>query len=92
MGIYRLIVRITFKNKVYLIPPPFDECYFGSDPLRIMTVMNPHDKRSCELPTFAISIYHKILESNVSEDYEVSDEGRVWFEKNFNDEYYMLLD
>ena len=92
MGIYRLIVIFRYNNKEYIIPPSFEDCYFGSKPLKMMVVMNPYDKRSCSLPTFAVSIYHKILDTNMTEDEVLRDEGMIWFEKNFNEEYFILLD
>ena len=92
MGIYRLIVKFRCNNKEYIIPPSFEECYFGSNPLQMIVVMNPYDERSCSLPTFAVSIYHQILDTNMTEDEDLREEGMMWFEKNFNEEYFILLD
>ena len=92
MGIYRLIVKFRYNNKEYIIPTSFEKCYFGSKPLKMIVVPNPYDERSCSLPTFAVSIYHQILDTNMTEDEDLREEGMMWFEKNFNEEYFILLD
>ena len=33
-------MQIQYKNKTYTIPKPFNQCYFGADPIKEITVLN----------------------------------------------------
>ena len=87
---------INYNNKDYTIPKPFDQCFFGSDPLKEMTVHNrfndEHHQQSAKLPAFAVAIYDTIIGSEMSEDYKTMQKGLTWFQKNFIKQYYTLLD
>ena len=88
---------IEYKNKVYRIPAPFDQCYFGADPTKEMTIGNRFNDESgpvqfAKLPAFAVAIYDTIIGAEMSEDYTTMQKGLTWFQKNFVDEYYTLLD
>ena len=52
---------ITYNNKTYKIPKPFDQCNFGMNPIKELTIMNrfnePGAVQSAKLPAFAVAIY-----------------------------------
>jgi len=87
---------IRYKGKNYEIPKPFTNCYFGADPTKLMTIHNRFSdetfQQSCALPAFAVAIYDTTIGAEASEDYDLMNKGREWFQKNFTDEYYTLLD
>jgi len=86
----------TYNNKDITIPKPFDQCFFGSNPLKEMTIHNrfnnEHHQVSAQLPTFAVAIYDTIIGAEMSEDYDTMQKGITWFQKNFTDAYFKLLD
>ena len=90
------IINIKYNGKTYVIPKPFNQCYFGSNPLKEMTIHNrvndEHHKQSAQLPAFAVAIYDTIIGSEMSEDYDTMQKGLTWFQKNFTNAYYSLLD
>ena len=45
-----------------------------------------------KLPAFAVAIYDTIIGSEMSEDYDTMQKGITWFQKNFTDAYFKLLD
>ena len=100
MGYYGNIERITmniqYKDKTYVIPKPFDQCFFGADPAKEMTIHNRFSdetfQQSARIPAFAVAIYDTIIGAEASEDYDLMNKGREWFQKNFIDAYYTLLD
>ena len=107
MGYYGNIERITYDNsknmeynnikgKNYKIPEPFTKCYFGADPTKEMTIFNRFSdetfQQSARIPAFAVAIYDTIIGAEASEDYDLMNKGREWFQKNFIDAYYTLLD
>ena len=100
MGYYGNIERITmniqYKDKTYVIPKPFDQCFFGADPAKEMTIHNRFSdetfQQSARIPAFAVAIYDTTIGAEASEDYDLMNKGREWFQKNFTDAYYTLLD
>ena len=88
--------EINYNNKTYKIPAPFDQCYFGSEPTKEMTIMNRFSdetfQQSAKLPAFAVAIYDTIIGCEQVEDYTTMQKGLTWFQKNFVNEYYTLLD
>ena len=87
---------INYNNKDITIPKPFDQCFFGSDPTKEMTVHNrfndEHHQQSATLPAFAVAIYDTIIGSERVEDYDTMQKGLTWFQKNFTNAYMNLLD
>ena len=87
---------INYNNKDITIPKPFDQCFFGSNPQKEMTIHNrfndEHYQLSAKLPAFAVAIYDTIIGAEQTEDYTLMQKGLTWFQKNFTDEYYVLLD
>ena len=91
------MTTITYNNKQYNIPKPFDQCFFGAEPTKVMTIGNRFNDESgsgqfAKLPAFAVAIYDTIIGSEQVEDYDTMQKGLTWFQKNFTDEYYVLLD
>ena len=89
-------MNITYNNKTYTIPKPFDQCNFGANPIHGLTIMNrfnePGFVQSAKLPAFAVAIYDTIIGAEATEDYKTMQKGLTWFQKNFVNEYYTLLD
>ena len=89
-------MNIQYKGKDYKIPEPFTKCYFGEDPTHELTIHNRFSdetfSQSCKLPAFAVAIYDTIIGAEASEDFKLMQKGISWFQKNFTDEYYILLD
>ena len=87
---------IKYNNKEYKIPKPFDQCFFGAEPTKVMTIFNRFNdegsQQYAKLPAFAVAIYDTIIGAEASEDYKLMQKGLDWFSRNFTDEYYVLLD
>ena len=87
---------IKYNNKEYKIPKPFDQCFFGAEPTKVMTIGNRFNdegsQQYAKLPAFAVAIYDTIIGAEASEDYKLMQKGLDWFSRNFTDEYYALLD
>ena len=86
----------TYNNKDITIPKPFDSCFFGSNPLKEMTIHNrfndEHHQVSAKIPAFAVAIYDTIIGAEQTEDYDTMQKGLDWFSRNFTDAYFKLLD
>ncbi len=89
-------MNITYNNKTYTIPKPFDQCYFGAEPTKEMTIFNRFSdetfQQSAKLPAFAVAIYDTIIGCEATEDYDTMQKGLDWFSRNFTKEYMALLD
>ena len=51
---------IKYNNKTYIIPKPFDQCFFGDEPTKMMTIGNRFNDESgpgqfAKLPAFAVA-------------------------------------
>ena len=59
-----------------------------------MTIFNRFSdetfQQSARIPAFAVS--DTTIGAEASEDYDLMNKGREWFQKNFIDAYYTLLD
>jgi hypothetical protein len=82
-------MNIQYKGKDYKIPEPFTKCYFGADPAKEMTIHNRFSdetfQQSARIPAFAVAIYDTIIGAEASEDWNLMNKGREWFQKNFVD-------
>ena len=89
-------MNITYNNKTYTIPKPFDQCFFGAEPTKEMTVGNrfndENHQQYAKLPAFAVAIYDTIIGAEQTEDYDTMQKGLDWFSRNFTDAYFKLLD
>ena len=89
-------INITYKDKIYVIPKPFNQCFFGSNPTKEMTIHNrfndEHHQVSAKLPAFAVAIYDTIIGSEMSEDFDTMQKGLTWVQKYFPKAYMQLLD
>jgi len=87
---------INYNNKDITIPKPFDQCFFGNEPTKVMTIGNRFNDKNhqqfAKLPAFAVAVYDTIIGAEASEDYKLRQKGITWFQKNFTSEYYTLLD
>ena len=92
-------MNITYNNNTYSIPKPFDQCFFGSEPTKLMTIGNRFNDKDhqqyAKLPAFAVAIYDTIIGAERSETVEgdkIMQKGLDWFSRNFTKEYMILLD
>ena len=89
-------MNIIYNNKTYTIPKPFDQCYFGAEPTKVMTIANRFNDvgnyQACRLPAFAVAIYDTIIGCEATEDYDTMQKELDWFSRNFTKEYMALLD
>jgi hypothetical protein len=89
-------MKIQYKGKTYSIPKPFDQCYFGNEPTKEMTIYNRFSdetfQQSAKLPAFAVAIYDTIIGAEQTEDYDTMQKGLDWFSRNFTKQYMVLLD
>ena len=83
---------ITYNDKTYNIPKPFDECFFGKEPTKEMTLTNRFSGESATVPAFAVAIYDTIIGAEQTQNYDLMQKGMTWFQKNFIKQYYTLLD
>ena len=87
---------INYNNKDITIPKPFDQCYFGAEPTKVMTIgnrFNDEDSQQyAKLPAFAVAIYDTIIGAEQTEDWDLMNKGMDWFSRNFTEEYMILLD
>ena len=87
---------IKYNDKEYVIPKPFDQCFFGAEPTKEMTVGNrfndENHQQYAKLPAFAVAIYDTIIGAEQTEDYDTMQKGLDWFSRNFTNEYMTLLD
>ena len=83
---------ITYNDKIYNIPKPFDECFFGSKPTKEVTLTNRFSGEKATVPAFAVAIYDTILGAERMQDYTLMQKGLNWFSRNFAKQYMTLLD
>ena len=87
-------INIKYNNKTYVIPKPFNQCYFGSEPTKEMTIFNrfSNNQQSAKLPAFAVAIYDTIIGAEQTQNYDLMQKGLDWFSRNFTKQYMILLD
>ena len=83
---------ITYNDKTYKIPKPFNECYFGKEPTKEVTLTNRFSGESATVPAFAVAIYDTIKGAEHTQDYDLMQKGLDWFSRNFTKQYMTLLD
>jgi len=83
---------ITYNDKTYKIPKPFNECDFGSEPTKEVTLTNRFSGEKATVPAFAVAIYDTILGAERMQDYTLMQKGLNWFSRNFAKQYMILLD
>ena len=83
---------ITYNDKTYKIPKPFNECYFGKEPTKEITLTNRFSGESATVPAFAVAIYDTIIGAEQTQNYDLMQKGLDWFSRNFTKQYYTLLD
>ena len=83
---------IKYNNKTYNIPKPFDECFFGKEPTKEMTLTNRFSGQSATVPAFAVAIYDTILGAEHTQNYDLMQKGLNWYRKYFAKQYMTLLD
>ena len=83
---------ITYNDKTYKIPKPFNECFFGKEPTKEITLSNRFSGESATVPAFAVAIYDTIIGAEQTQNYDLMQKGLDWFSRNFTKQYMTLLD
>ena len=83
---------IKYNDKTYNIPKPFDECFFGSEPTKEVTLTNRFSGQTATVPAFAVAIYDTILGAEHTQNYDLMQKGLNWYRKYFAKQYMTLLD
>jgi hypothetical protein len=87
---------IKYNDKTYNIPKPFDQCFFGKEPTKEITIGNRFNdedhQQFATLPAFAVAIYDTIIGAERVQDYTLMQKGLDWFSRNFTKQYMILLD
>ena len=83
---------ITYNNKTYKIPKPFNECFFGKEPTKEITLSNRFSGETATVPAFAVAIYDTIIGAEQTQNYDLMQKGLDWFSRNFTKQYMVLLD
>ena len=83
---------IIYNDKTYKIPKPFNECYFGKEPTKEMTLTNRFSGEKATVPAFAVAIYDTIIGAEQTQNYDLMQKGLDWFSRNFTKQYMTLLD
>jgi len=83
---------ITYNNKTYKIPKPFNECFFGKEPTKEITLSNRFSGEKATVPAFAVAIYDTIIGAERTQNYDLMQKGLDWFSRNFTKQYMILLD
>jgi len=83
---------ITYNDKTYKIPKPFNECDFGNEPTKEVTLTNRFSGESATVPAFAVAIYDTILGAEHTQNYDLMQKGLNWYRKYFAKQYMILLD
>jgi len=83
---------IIYNNKTYKIPKPFNECFFGKEPTKEITISNRFSGERATVPAFALAIYDTIIGAEQTQNYDLMQKGLDWFSRNFTKQYMILLD
>ena len=83
---------ITYNDKTYKIPKPFNECFFGKEPTKEITLSNRFSGETATVPAFAVAIYDTIIGAEQTQNYDLMQKGLNWFSRNFTKQYMILLD
>ena len=84
--------QIIYNNKTYKIPKPFNECFFGKEPTKEITLSNRFSGETATVPAFAVAIYDTIIGAEQTQNYDLMQKGLDWFSRNFTKQYMILLD
>lgn len=81
---------VMYNEKEYTLPFSVD---LTLDPKeKLINVSNPYSGEVAKLPWFAVAVYDVIKGAELINDFVTVRQGLDWFQKNFTDEYYTLLD
>ena len=83
---------IKYNNKTYNIPKPFNECFFGKEPTKEITLANRFSGEKATVRAFAVAIYDTIIGAERTQNYDLMQKGLDWFSRNFTKQYMILLD
>ena len=83
---------ITYNDKTYKIPKPFNECFFGKEPTKEITLSNRFSGETAVVPAFAVAIYDTIIGAEQTQNYDLMQKGLNWYRKYFAKQYMILLD
>jgi len=84
---------IKWNDKEYKMPFDADYAKQKADSFKEeVVVTNPFSGEPARLPWFAVAVYDAIKGAELTDDYKTVRKGLDWFQKNFTEQYYVLLD
>ena len=81
---------VKYNDKEYKIPFDVNLTLDAQD--KLIEVENRFSGATASLPWFAVAVYDMIKGAEVTEDYDLMQNGLSWFSKHFPNEYMTLLD
>ena len=81
---------INWQSKEYRIPFDVNLNLDAKD--KLIDVENRFSGLKASLPWFAVAVYDMIKGAEVTQDYNLMENGLSWFSKHFPNEYMTLLD
>ena len=81
---------INWQGKEYRIPFDVNLNLDAKD--KLIDVENRFRGLKASLPGFAVAVYDMIKGAEVTQDYNLMENGLSWFSKHFPNEYMTLLD
>ena len=82
-------------DKINLLPADVQKEFLEAGVLakeKLIDVPNMYSGVTASLPWFAVAVYDMIKGAEVTEDYDLMQNGLSWFSKHFPNEYMTLLD
>ena len=82
-------MRNKVNSKVVSPELPFNCDIMDTEP---QVVSNPFSGQKCTLTPEAVAVYDTIKGAEMLGNYKIVQKGLSWFQKNYPEEYYVLLD
>ena len=82
--------QIIYKGKK--IKVPFEDANYTLDGDKDIQLQNPFSGEKATVPGYAAAVYDVITGAQVTNDYDLVQQGCDWFSRNFPKQYMVLLD
>ena len=82
--------EIIYKGKKVKVP--FEDANYTLDGDKDVTIKNRCGGEECTVPGYAAAVYDVIIGAEVTQRYDLVQQGCDWFSRNFPKQYMVLLD
>ena len=82
--------EIIYKGKKVKVP--FEDANYSLDGDKDIEIQNPFSGAKATVPGYAAAVYDVIMGAQVTNDYDLVQQGCDWFSRNFPKQYMVLLD